>query len=105
MVRVDPEAATIEDSVSASKELDTQVQTNSAKIEVLGEIAVEQQELTVESAHYIGAKIDAAHPDTANATKKPPALKEAEDAVDNRKTKAKAGELFKDIKVPETPDE
>jgi hypothetical protein len=98
-VEPDPEAATIEDSVSASKDLDKQVQTNSAKIEVLGVIAVEQQELTVESAHYIGDKIDAAHPKTADAVDKPPALKKAEDIVDDRTKKAKAGELFKDIEV------
>lgn len=99
LVQVDPNEM---NSATVTKEvgdLDTQVHTNSAKIELLGELAVEQQELTVETAQFIGKKIDAAHPDTANAVEKPKPLQDAEDAANTRARKAKAGELFKDIKV------
>lgn len=80
-----------------STQLEHRVTANSKKVERLAEIAVEQQELTVKTADYIGQKIDAAHPKTADVVPKPKALDDAEEAVQERKRKARAGELFKDI--------
>jgi len=92
------EPAEVQETVTKeAKSIERKVKVNSAKVERLGEIAIDQQELTVKTADYIGAKIDAAHPKTADAVEKPPELQEAETAVRSRAREAAAGELFKDI--------
>lgn len=94
--KVEPEDVK-EEVTKKGEQLEHRVEANSEKVERLAEIAVEQQELTVKTADYIGLKIDAAHPRTKDAVSKPKVLDDAEEAVQERKRKAKAGELFKDI--------
>lgn len=94
--RVD--AVDVRDTVSSeSKVIRREMELNTKRIEKLAEIAVEQQETTVEAVGYIGDKIEAAHPrqlQDLQAVPEPEALTKAKASVQDRKRKAAAGKLL-----------
>ena len=95
----------VESSAAEERKRNTEAASVGAHNDVtLAEMAVEQQQLTVEVVEHLGKKIEAAHPRQAEAlskVEKPQSLKDAEKALADRKKKSAAGDLLEKLPAPE----
>lgn len=91
--KAQPVVDTVEKSSNA---MQSRVEKAEKKIERLGTIAVEQQVQLSDGIEYIGKKIDAAHPRTAEAVDEPPSVKAAKTKADTIKRTRGVEKLFQD---------
>jgi len=87
----------VEQVEQSSSKMQNRVEKAEKKIERLGTIAVEQQVQLADGIEFIGAKIDAAHPRTAEAVEEPPSVRAAKTKAAKIKARKGSAELFRDI--------